>query len=413
MNKLLIVSISFLLLAGCDGDGEERTLSACRPSVSVTLPGARGAKAKRSAARPKQRDVVQIYWDISNSMRDFTTTRAGRSATAKRREIPALTDDLTPVVAALDSSVLLRAHANVVEQYGVGRSIETLPSARSALHPNAAGTVLHLAAERIGTALANGDAQAALVVSDMELETPPRTSAANAIVCGGVPLPSTPEAGSLFGRCFEHAVLASDGPPLTRASLLVHLFRKSTHDRELFILLLASDRAFGRRISEELLSRLDFSRQVIFDSGDVAAANVRDCSLTAPAPDVQLRNPGCSAKCFEPEAAIQAQCTLRRPAGAWIEPAGRGTDGVSYESLKKNAGDSDEPAIVRFVIPCNTPPGRFDATVDFNWRRRTPSAGDDSLAQKESVRDLFDSLSDAIIRTVAPRHMHIGIDLAK
>lgn len=394
MKKLVMVAVLPIVLACSD----ERPISAtCTPAVNVTVPNASTAppKGKPAAARVHRNEVVQVYWDVSRSMREFA---------------------VTPVVEALDSSVLLSAHAKVVEQYGVGESIVPLPSARAALRPIANRTALHLAAEQIGTALASGNAQAALVISDMELDTPPRKTATDATVCHGVPLPSTPEAGPLFGRCFENAVLSSEAPALTRKNLLVHVFRKSTRGRELFILLLATDRAFGRRISDEIVRRLDFSKHVIFDSESVAAANVRHCRLNAFAPDVQIKTGGCKAKCFDANGAIQFECDVRRPAfDLWVYPAGRGLHGVSYESLKKRAGDQEEQALVRFAIPCSTPPGRFHATVSFHWRERTPwsRGGKDAFAQNASVRDLFDSLTDAIARTAAPRRLRIGIDLDK
>jgi hypothetical protein len=396
MKKLGVV-VSLFLFAGCSG---ERPVSAtCKPAVNVTIPNDSPARTKRktAVARVRRSEVVQVYWDVSKSMRDF--------------------DELTPVVAALDSSVLLGAHAKVVEQYGVGESITRLPSAHQALRPKANRTALHLAAEQIGTALATGNAQAALVISDMELDTPPRAAASGTIVCGGVPLPSTREAGALFGRCFENAILASDASPLTRKNLLVHVFRKSTPRRELFILLFATDRAFGRRISDGVARRLDFSRHVIFDSGSVAAANVHGCRVAAFEPDVRLRSvDGCTAKCFDANAAIRVECDIQRPASdAWIEPAARGLDGVSYQSLKKKAGDHNDHALMRFMIPCGTSPGTFEATVSFTWRKRTARAqdGDGAFAQKASVRELFESLTDAIARTVAPRRLRVGIELAK
>jgi hypothetical protein len=407
MKKLTVVCAALLLVTACGGT-EDRSLSAaCAPAVSVVVPSVGNAHG-RSEGVAQRREVVQVYWDVSRSMRDFAVTHRARGGTAGEA------DDLTPVVATLDSSVLLRAHAETVEQFGVGESIAQLPSARAALHPNANRTALHLAAEQIGSALATGSAQAALVVSDMELDTPPRTAASHATVCGDVPLPSTPLAGSLFGRCLEHAVLAAGGPAKVRTHFLAHVFRKSSHGRELFILLLATDRAFGRRISDEIVSRLDFSRQVIFDSGAVAAANVRGCTLTA-TPGVLPRGAGCGVKCFDADATIQGQCDLRRTANdAWVYPAGRGLDGVTYESLKK-AGDRDERAMVRFAIPCTTPPGRFNASVSFTWRERTPRSrdGKGEFARNASARDLFDSLSDAIVRIVAPRELRIGIDLAR
>lgn len=386
MKQLAILTAAFLVVAGCgDGPSGAALTATCTPSVSVTIPAAGGAPKKRpDAPREQAREVVQVYWDVSKSMRDF---------------------DLTPVVAALDSNVLLQAHARTVEQYGIGESIVSLPSARPALSPAANRTVLHVAAERIGSALAAGTAQAALVVSDLELDTPPRTSRGASTVCDGVPLPSTPVAGSLFGRCFENAVAAADGPALTRASLLVHVFRKSSHGRELFILLFATDRAFGRRISDEIVRRLDFERQVIFDSGSVAVANVRGCRLTAPSDEMLRTAGGCGVKCFEADASIRAECDVQdAAAGAWISPAGRGGEGVSYDR-----------GTARFVIPCTAPPGAFDATIAYSWRVRTPwsQAGASPFAQKASVRDLFDSLADAIVRVVPPRTLHIGIHLAK
>lgn len=384
MKKLAL--LAFCLMNACGGP--ERPLTAkCKPSVNVTIDSSAGAAAKQATAR---REVVQVYWDVSKSMRDFAIARSATRKTA------AETDDLTPVVDALDSSVLLGAHAESVEQYGVGETIAPLSSARAALHPGANRTVLHLAAERIGAALASGEATAALVVSDMEVDAPARTSAAHATVCGGVPLPSTSEAGALFGRCFESALLASQEPPLTRAHLLAHVFRKSSHGRELFILLLATDRTFGRDISGAIVNRLGFPREVIFDSGSVSSANVRGCTLTAPDASMFRVANGCGAKCFDTSAAIGVQCELKRPADALVYAAGRGLDGASYSS---------DPAQVRFAIPCNTRPGRFDAVVSFNWQTHAASA------LKPSVRDLFDSLADAIARTAAPRHLHIGIDL--
>jgi hypothetical protein len=61
---------------------------------------------------------------------------------------------------------------------------------------------------------------------------------------------------------------------------------------------------------------------------------------------------------------------------------------------------------IRFSIPCSTAPGRFDAVVSFTWRARNAD-----VAHKASVRDLFDSLADAIVRSVAPRQLHVGIAL--
>jgi hypothetical protein len=420
MKKLVMPLAAWFLLIACFDNGGEHpvTAAACRPAVNVVVPSAGTArqKGRPPVTRTHQREVVQVYWDVSKSMRDFAATGAPQGGASEQTEAEAWTDDLTPVVAALDSSVLLRAHASTVEQYGVGEGIEPLPSARSALRPTANRTALHLAAEQIGTALASGSAQAALLISDLELDTPPRTGSSDATVCRGVPLPSSREAGSLFGRCFESAVLAADPPTLTRANLVVHVFRKSTHGRELFILLFATDRTFGRHISDEVVRRLDFSRHVLFDTGAVAAANVRGCTLTAPSPGVQIRSAGCTAKCFDADAAIHAECDIRRPANdAWIQPAGRGADGAAYESLKKKPGDGDERALVRFAIPCSTPPGRFDATVTFSWHERTPWAqdGNGAFAGKASVRDLFDSIVDAIVRTVPARRLRIGIDLAK
>lgn len=355
----------------------------CTPAVKVTVPKVSGAKGKPAAAKP-QREVVQVYWDVSKSMRELA---------------------VKPVVAALDSTVLLSAHVSAVEQYGVGEAIVRLPSAQAALKLTANRTALHLAAEKIGMALAKGDAQAALVISDMELDTPPHASAKDATVCGGVPLPSTREAGALFGRCFESAISTSD-TPITRKSLLVHVFRKSTPDRELFILLFATDREFGRRISNEVVKRIDVSRHVIFDSGAVAAANVKACRMTLMNPDAYpLAGPACGAKCLEPNATIQVECELQRSASdAWIHPIGHGVDGVKYESAKKK-GDR---AWARFSIPCSTPPGRVDATVSFSWKSQNDGA---EFAKKPSVRDLFDSLTDAIVRTVALRRLNIGIVL--
>jgi hypothetical protein len=410
MKKFAPLVAALLLTVACGG-GERPMAASCTPSVKVTVsPAAKRPASKTDTARERPREVVQVYWDISRSMRDFAATGTPRRGTGSNREV--WTDDLTPVVAALDSSVLLRAHAKVVEQYGVGETIKPLATARAALKPEAKRTALHLAAEQLGTALANGNAQAALVISDMELDTPPRVTGSAATVCRDIPLPSTAEAGSLFGRCFETAVLNSGGVPLTRSNLLVHVFRKSTHGRELFILLLATDRAFGDRISAELVKRVDFSRHVIFDSGAVAASNVKGCRLTPVGEDVPWRmTKGCGAKCFDRNAAIQAECDLSRPVnGAWILPYGRGVNGATYESQKRKAGDPDEPALVRFRIPCSTPPGPFAAVVSFHWRDR-PEGVDAAFAQKASVRDLFDSLTDAIVRTVAPRNINIGIQL--
>lgn len=406
-----IVLIACLILAAACREEQKLLTTTCTPKVDVVVETSATQKrnAAPSGARP---DVVQVYWDVSRSMRDFAAT--GKATRGSETEPEAWTDDLTPVVNALDSRVLLSAHATAVEQYGVGAAIVPLGSAREALRPAADSTALHLAAEQIGTALATGSAQAAVVVSDLELETPPR-SAAVSTVCGDVPLPSTPEAGTLFGRCFEHAVMAVDGPAATRNHLLVDVFRKHTHGRELFILLFATDRNFGRAISEGIVRRLDFTRHSIFDSGAVAAANVRGCRLTAPSPDVRFLSQGCAVKCFAREASVSAECDVRRAPNAWVYPAGRGLDGASYESLKKKAGgDAEEQAIVRFSIPCSAPSGRFNATVSFNWTERNPWAnGDETFAPKANVRDLFDSLTDAIVRTVADRRLRIGVTLAK
>jgi hypothetical protein len=417
-NLVMLLAVPMFVVV-CNGGGERPLVATCMPAVSVVVPRERKARptGTTAVAPVARREAVQVYWDVSKSMLDFAAAGNARGGVSEPMGARVWTDDLTPVVAALDSGVLLSAHAKTVEQYGVGESIQLLTSARAALHPTANRTVLHLAAEQIGTALASGSTQAALIVSDLELDTPARTSASDGTVCRGVPLPSTREAGSLFGRCFENAVLASDSR-ITRTNLLVHVFRKSTHGRELFILLLASDRPFGRRISDEIVRRLDFSRHVIFDSGAVAAANVRGCTLLAPASTVYPRivDGRCGAKCFDRDATIQAECDVRRSAkDAWIYEAGRGVNGVTYESLSAKAGDPEAHARVRFPIPCDTPPGRFQAAVSFTWREHSPWSQDSNstFARKASVRDLFDSLTDAIVRTVAQRRVLIGIDLAK
>ncbi len=392
--------VLFCLAITCGGNDVPLTAN-CKPFVNVTVPPVPKSKHATPASA---RDVVQVYWDVSSSMRDFA--RVKRASKTAEEEA----DDLTPVVNALDSSVLLNAHAQTVEQYGVGETIAPLASAAAALRPTAKRTALHLAAEQIGTALASGTADAAVVVSDMELDTPPRASTANATVCGGVHLPATPLAGSLFGRCFESATLAAGDARLTRTNLLAHVFRKSSHGRELFILVLATNREFGRRISDEMVKRLDFSRSVIFDSGAVAASNVRECRLTAPDASMLRTANGCGAKCFDATAQISGECDLQQVTSAWVYPTGRGADGVAFEVLKKAPKQKADAARVQFAIPCSTPPGRFEAMVSFDWRRR---AIDESFAEKASVRDLFDSLSDAIARTSAPRRLRIGIELSK
>lgn len=407
--KTVVVLCSIVILVACGDDEQPLRAATCMPKVDVIVevkPPPKGNAPRRNG----RSDVVQVYWDVSRSMRDFASTVPPKRGSETKVET--WTDDLTPVVNALDSRVLLGAHARVVEQYGVGESIVPLASAREVLRPRADNTALHLAAEQIGTALVTGNAQAAIVVSDLELDTPSRNNAVST-VCGDVPLPSTSEAGSLFGRCFEHAVAAVDGPAATRNNLLVHVFRKHTHGRELFILLFATDRRFGQRISEKIVRTLDFSRHVIFDSGAVAAANVRGCRLAAPFPDVQLRQ-ACTVKCLDPEVVVTAECELRRPGNAWVYPAGRGLDGASYDSMKRKAGATEEQAAVRFEIPCNTPPGRFDAAVSFQWTERHPwSQGDVSFAPQHNVRDLFEGLTDAIVRTVADRKLRIGVEVAK
>ncbi|HYH10557.1 MAG TPA: hypothetical protein VEK11_26165 [Thermoanaerobaculia bacterium] len=394
MKKLIVI---LWIVTACGGREEPALTVTCTPAVDVmvSIPGPKST-AKAAPATVSRQRVVQVYWDVSRSMRDFR---------------PAL----TPVVATLDSSILLKARAEAVNHYEVAESIRPLASAQAALTPRANRTALHLAAEQIGTALANGTAQAALVISDLELDTPPSTRN-GATVCGGVPLPLTPVAGPLFGRCYEKAI-GSVSQARTQRNLLAHVFRMETNERELFILLLATDRAFGQQISNEIAEQLEFARHVIFDSGSVAAANVKGCRLDAPAEDVMQKAAAhCTMKCFEPDTDIQAECELRRAASdAWIAPIGHGVDGAAYELLKKKPGDGGEQALVRFGIPCNTPPGRFDASVSFSWHKRTPwsQGSKDTFARKASVRDLFDSLTDAIVRTVAPRRLRIGIALGQ
>jgi len=413
MKKAFLMAIP--LIVACSGCGGERVESStCNPSVKVVLTGATPARSKATpAVAPAARGkAVQVYWDVSQSMRHFAGTRVPRRAT-DRAPMGEWSDELTPVVDALDSRVLLSANASVVEQYGVGESIQPLPSSRAALQPTATRTALHLAAQQIGTALATGSAQAVVVVSDMELDTPPR-NAVSATVCDGVPLPSSPLAGFLFGRCFENAITSSESPSRMRTNLLVHVFRKSTHGRELFILLFATDRNFGMQISTGIESRLGYRKQAIFDSGQVAAAHVRECVLV-PSKAVRFSRTGCGVKCFDPEANVLAQCEVRRPAtDVWIVPAGRGLDSVSFDSLKRNAGDPDERALVKFEFPCDSTPGMLYATVSFTWRKRNlwPRNETDAFAQNASARDLFDGLADALVRTAAPRRLRIGIELA-
>ena len=166
MKKLFVSLLALCLAAACGGEQAVVTAK-CTPSVKVTV---ETTGPKQKAARPQRQEVVHVYWDVSRSMHAFP---------------------LTPVVEALDGGVLLRAHAQVVEQYGVGESIRPLSTAGDALDLTANRTALHLAAERIGTALASGNAQAAIIVSDLELDTPPHTTPT---VCNGVPLPATHDA---------------------------------------------------------------------------------------------------------------------------------------------------------------------------------------------------------------------------
>jgi hypothetical protein len=359
----VVVPFVLILISGCAG--EPRPISVtCKPAPKVI---ALQTKKPKAAAG----EVVHVYWDVSKTMSEFT---------------------LKPVVEALDSGVLLSAHATAVQQYGVGTSITDLPSARAALRPTANSTVLHLAAEQIGTALATGAAHAAIVVSDMRLDTPPRTSAANATVCGGVPLPSTPEAGYLFGRCFEKAFATSRTP-----NLLVHVFRQTTKDRELFILLLATHRGFGQRISDQIAKRLEFEREVIFDSAAATAAKVSQCKLTT-TPDVRLGQGACVVKCFEPEAVVDVQCDVVRPKlKPWIVPVARGENGTTFDAER-----------ARFSIPCTTTPGAFDGHVSFTWRNTSHELG-----ARASVRDLFASLSDALVRSAAKYDLQIAMKIEK
>lgn len=410
--KKLVLLFACVLLIRCaqEAAGDPPLTISCKPVVTVTIPstGSAAAKAKPPAPRPERREAAQVYWDVSSSMRVFAATKPAKVSSKKGQ--PQWTDALTPVVVGLDVA-LLRAHAAVVEHYGVGETIAPIASARAALSPKAKRTALHLAAEQIGSALAGGGTQAALLISDLELDTPPRNASSGLTVCGGVPLPSTAEAGPLFGRCFENAVLLSGAAAHTRRNLLVHVFRKSTNGRELFILLLATDRKFGLRISDEIGQRLDFSKHVIFDSGSVSAASVQGCRAILPPGAVPRTREGCGTKCFE-AGVVQTECDVRRPVSdAWIYPVGGGTDGVRYESLKTKPGATEDQAVTRFTIPCGAKAGRFTSTVAFSWKHR--AAADAAFAQRASVRDLFDSLSDAIVRTAAPRRLNIAFDLSK
>src|SRR4051812_26502859 len=114
--KTLIVAAAASVAIAC-APAEHPVTATCTPVVNVTIPRAN----VRTAASERRSEVVQVYWDISKSMRDFRRT----------------SDDLGRVVRALDSEVLLQSHARSVEQFGVGESIVSLSSARSALSPNA------------------------------------------------------------------------------------------------------------------------------------------------------------------------------------------------------------------------------------------------------------------------------------
>lgn len=132
------------------------------------------------ASAPK---TAVIFWDASGSM---DSNAASEHA----------------LIDSLDSRVLQNAGVSKIEHFLVGNGLTQVPTANKFKKVRNEWSSLHLAAMEAGRRLALREIGVAVFVSDLELAIDPALIKKGDYACDGVPMPSTPIAGAIFGRCF-------------------------------------------------------------------------------------------------------------------------------------------------------------------------------------------------------------------
>lgn len=172
-------------------------------------------------ATPTGPGHVEIFWDVSESMRPA------------RASVGAL-------VESLDSRVLPRAGARgAVAHYLVGATLVPKPNALGATAMNAPWTALHDVARQAGTDLAAAVVDAAIIVSDLDMEVPPELRLSGAPVCPGAASTTSKRAGAYFGTCFESGLDASGVGRLH--DLMAGVVRVPTSTGQIYVLVVGTN----------------------------------------------------------------------------------------------------------------------------------------------------------------------------
>jgi hypothetical protein len=173
----------------------------------------------------------------------------------------------------------------------------------------------------------------------------------------------------------------------------------------------------GEEISNGVAARIKgFQRHVIFSSSAITTGDLGGCTAKFPNESVANRTDkgGCRFKCLDPDARIELNCEIGRSVkDAWIVPKA-----VSADGAELTATDADRRGVDKLhkAISCSSKAGKVLATVHYAWSGRTPwsyVAAKDApeFSHKDNVRDLFDSLTSAIIRVVDTPDLNMSLKL--
>jgi hypothetical protein len=300
----ILVSLVFYSCNSQRGSTTEGTTTSqqCVPKVEL--------KQVQDDTRGKS---VSIYWDISQSMRTYGM-------------------ELKTVFDTLDSSILPSAgQTGALRHFSVGSKITELSTNPGGviLNPRDQWTALHDVAYKIGSELSEGNTDAAILVSDMELELPQSIlTQAEKTICTTVGLPSTPKAGAVFGRCFEsglQSIRAPDRKPPN--GIYITTFKRTKKSGKTFLVTLFSFNAdFGQKLSQEMQSKwADFEQSTLIDS-------IKTFETVNPSCTVNLKNKyriraqeqTCNIACDRKKGSIDAACTWNPESTGnnhWLAPA--------------------------------------------------------------------------------------------
>jgi hypothetical protein len=266
------------VLPACGQDPDDR--GRCQPSLKQAEPAA-----------PPDVTRVDIYWDVSQSMR--TTVAPIHDPRGRPQAPPATAAAIYVLWDHLARHWVRAPTVNDVHQITMGNEIQELHKIERLPAFDAPWTNLPVVAQTIAHYLGEHDDAAALVVSDMWVD-PPRERVGDA-VCGDVKAPAgNRDVPALFGQCLVQSWKPSAPTWTTVYAVIIHEPVAAADDRRpLFVLVFSRNPDFSRALVNTLVDKLgQFKAQAVLlaeQRPTVPALPVGKCSYRR-RPDIVARH---------------------------------------------------------------------------------------------------------------------------